>query len=117
MAMQRLGRERSRPQSVELDAELLEDPEPNGQEEEAWKSELGPYLTDCMGELSQKSQNVLKLRYHLDLSYEQIGGMLGGTRQYIGRLLHKCQEKLKKCIERKLAKRVATKEIEKRAWS
>jgi RNA polymerase sigma factor (sigma-70 family) len=60
---------------------------------------LMPKLEECLKQLSPKAQRVLKLRYFSEMTNEKIGQRLGGSKQYIGRLITKCQFTLRKCLE------------------
>jgi RNA polymerase sigma factor (sigma-70 family) len=62
---------------------------------------LLPRLDECLSMLTPKAQQVLKLRYHGEMTNENIGNLLGGSKQYIGRLISQCLRKLKKCLQKK----------------
>lgn len=65
-----------------------------------WVTQMMPKLDGCMQGLTTKAREVLKLRYSTDLTNEAIGEMVGGSKQYIGRLIKESTEKLKGCLER-----------------
>lgn len=60
-----------------------------------------PRLENCLGELSDKAQQALRLRFREDLPFENIGCLLGGSKQYINRLVHQSLVSLKDCLERR----------------
>lgn len=66
-----------------------------------WTEELAPRLTTCLERLTPKAREVLQLRFGTELTNEAIGGLLGGSKQYIGRLIKESTEKLKKCLDAK----------------
>jgi RNA polymerase sigma factor (sigma-70 family) len=84
--------------SADMDAFLAE--ACGSVEESAWARALLPRLEDCLGELSPKAQRVLRLRYRKELTNERIGSLVGGSKQYIGRLIRQSLRALRKCLER-----------------
>lgn len=80
--------------------ELLVDDSDFSAEQKADVKLLLPRLEECLGRLTPKAQQVLKLRYNGDLPNEKIGDLLGGSKQYIGRLITQCHEMLRKCLEK-----------------
>ncbi len=62
---------------------------------------LMPRLDDCLKGIGPKAQETLRLKFVVDLTNEHIGRLLGGSKQYIGRLIQKSLDALKICIERK----------------
>lgn len=66
-----------------------------------WVQQMTPKLGGCLDGLTPKAREVLRLRFSTDLTNEVIGEMLGGSKQYIGRLIKESTEKLKACLERK----------------
>jgi RNA polymerase sigma factor (sigma-70 family) len=57
-------------------------------------------LERCLGQLTPKARSTLKLRFGEDLAQEHIGQVLGGSKQYIGKLIRQSVEKLRMCLER-----------------
>ena len=62
---------------------------------------LLPGLDDCLGTLTPKAQSSIRLKYRQDLSNEQIGRMIGGSKQYIGRLIKQSLALLRDCLQQK----------------
>ncbi len=69
-------------------------------EETAMVRNLMPRLEHCLPTLTPKAQQVLRLRFNEQLSNERIGTILGGSRQYIGRLIRQSLDVLRLCIEK-----------------
>jgi RNA polymerase sigma factor (sigma-70 family) len=59
---------------------------------------LLPKLDKCLAELTPKAQSVLRLKYTRQLTDREIGNILGGSKQYIGRLLRNSLVLLRDCI-------------------
>ncbi len=55
-------------------------------------------LEQCLQKLRPKAQEALRLRYAGDLTQTEIGAIVGGSKQYIGRLLSQSIEKLRACL-------------------
>lgn len=68
-------------------------------EERANYALLLPRLGHCMEELTPKAQEVLRLRFRSELTNQKIGGLVGGSKQYIGRLIKRSLEILRGCLE------------------
>ncbi|MFT7579403.1 MAG: RNA polymerase sigma factor (sigma-70 family) [Myxococcota bacterium] len=83
----------------ELLQETVADDDALGQDVLAGTALLLPKLGDCLDILTPKAQQVLKLRFGGDLTNERIGVLVGGSKQYIGRLIRQSTEKLRTCIE------------------
>ncbi len=62
---------------------------------------LMPILEKCLETLSPKAQKTLRLKYKKKISNEKIGRHLGGSKQYIGRLINSSLKALRLCIESK----------------
>ena len=77
-----------------VDAER--DPAPD---QAIWARQMMPRLGGCLEQLTPKAREVLKLRFSTELTNESIGDILGGSKQYIGRLIKESTDKLKKCLE------------------
>lgn len=88
----------NRSASFDMDS-LLDEPEVNSQEQ-AENRVLLPRLEHCLGELTPKAQQVLKLRFVKGLANEKIGELLGGSKQYVGQLIRKSLVALRQCLER-----------------
>jgi RNA polymerase sigma factor (sigma-70 family) len=55
-------------------------------------------LAECIRKLTPKAQEALRLRYSGELTQGEIGAIVGGSKQYIGRLLSQSIEKLRACL-------------------
>lgn len=64
-------------------------------------SVLLPSLDECLDGLKPKAREVIRLKYGEDFANERIGGLVGGSKQYIGKLLRQSLAKLRECLERK----------------
>ena len=69
-------------------------------EDQAVLTNLMPRLDLCLPNLTDKAQQTLRLKYMEQWSNEQIGTIVGGSRQYIGRLLKQSLDFLRLCIEK-----------------
>ena len=67
-------------------------------EDEAVYSTLMPKLSHCLDNLTDKAKQTLRLKYTEQWSNERIGEIVGGSRQYIGRLIRQSLSVLKTCI-------------------
>jgi RNA polymerase sigma factor (sigma-70 family) len=90
-------RKRDTHSSLDFDIEDFTDRTP---ETHAEATKLMPRLDRCLGLLTEKAGQCLRLKYTRDLTNEDIGRLLGGSKQYIGRLIQKSLEALRKCIEK-----------------
>ena len=68
-------------------------------EELASLSILMPRLDECLESLSPKAQQTLRLKFGTEITNERIGALVGGTKQYIGRLIGRSLETLRGCID------------------
>lgn len=64
-----------------------------------WAQQMMPRLDGCLEHLTPKARDVLKMRFATDLTNEAIGEIVGGSKQYIGRLIKESTEKLRKCLD------------------
>lgn len=64
-----------------------------------WARQMMPRLSGCLEHLTPKAREVLKLRFSTELTNESIGDIVGGSKQYIGRLIKESTDKLKKCLD------------------
>jgi RNA polymerase sigma factor (sigma-70 family) len=55
-------------------------------------------LEHCFRKLTPKAQEAVRLRYSADLTQQQIGAIVGGSKQYIGRVLAQSIDKLRECL-------------------
>ena len=62
---------------------------------------LLPGLNDCISALTPKAQSTIRLKYRQELSNEEIGSMVGGSKQYIGRLIKQSLALLRDCLQQK----------------
>lgn len=97
---QSLELRRKRDRNVALDGDIIDsgsiDPE-----EQAIVNTLLPRLDYCLDKLTPKAKQTLRLKFYSQLSNERIGQLLGGSKQYIGRLLKSSLSTMRKCLERK----------------
>lgn len=73
-------------------------------QDEIAKQELVGYLlllNECLEGLSPKAQSTIRLKFKKGLSNQDIGLLVGGSKQYIGKLIQKSLVLLKKCIHQK----------------
>ena len=86
--------------SLNTPIDKLEIPDIDGRdpEDDACLASLMPHLERCMTKLTPKSQQVLRLRYHRELTNQRIGELLGGSKQYIGKLVTQSIALLRKCM-------------------
>jgi RNA polymerase sigma factor (sigma-70 family) len=64
-----------------------------------WARQMMPRLDGCLEQLTPKAREVLKLRFSTELTNEAIGDIVGGSKQYIGRLIKESSDKLRTCLE------------------
>jgi len=69
-------------------------------EQQIWARQMMPRLDGCMEHLTPKAREVLKMRFSTELTNESIGEIVGGSKQYIGRLIKESTEKLRTCMDR-----------------
>ena len=101
MAARRAIRERARLGRVgNTDPEDYANAAMPSPEESAGSHELIPKLEGCLGKLTDKAQQAIKLRYYDDLTNSDIAVRLGASKQYIGRLLTVSMVALRRCLER-----------------
>ena len=85
----------------EVDEDAPDDGEPAAPEQSIWVGQMMPRLDGCLEGLTPKAREVLKLRFSTDLTNEVIGEMVGGSKQYIGRLIKESTDKLRTCLDKK----------------
>ena len=78
----------------------IEDASRRTPEMQAMYSTLLPRLERCLGHLTPKAQQTLRLKYLGELTNEEIGRRVGGTKQYIGQLIQKSLSALKACLKK-----------------
>ena len=71
---------------------------------------LIPRLEKCLTKLSPKAQMIVKLRFFRGKTNNDIGELVGVSKQYVGKLLSKVITVLRKCIERPGVKTPITQE-------
>jgi RNA polymerase sigma factor (sigma-70 family) len=98
MAMRRSLRLKAKRDASESDAVLEGEIDPAKPDEAAHVALLRPRLADCLNRLTPKAQEVIRLRYSGDLTNEEIGRLVGGSKQYIGKLLKQSQALLRTCL-------------------
>jgi RNA polymerase sigma factor (sigma-70 family) len=100
MAVQYAWKERDRRnRPIHIDMDELGDPSHGNPEELTMITSMLPRLEECLGRLSEKAQQAIKLHYYQEMPNEKIGELLGGSRQYIGRLISQSQVSLRKCLD------------------
>lgn len=77
----------------------------NSANPEHWQEthQLSTQLSKCLEGLTPKAQQVIRLRYGRQFTNERIGTLVGGSRQYIGRLLRRSLVLLRVCLEKATA--------------
>ena len=55
-------------------------------------------LRGCLGRLSNRQKEILRLRFHHELSFSAIGHRLGTSKQYAGRTAKEALGSLRKCV-------------------
>ena len=90
-------RKKSRIGPLEFD---IEDTSHITPEMQTMYARLLPRLERCLGYLTPKAQQTLRLKYLGELTNEEIGGRVGGTKQYIGQLIKKSLAALNTCLEK-----------------
>ena len=88
-----------REKMVCLKEDQLVDSHDLSQEDAAECAILMPRLNACLKELTPKAQQAIRLRYGKQMTNQRIGALLGGSKQYIGRLLTKSLKLLRICLE------------------
>ncbi len=88
-----------RDKNVSTDFENLVDADEPSPEDAVGSAMMMPRLNGCLEELTPKAQQVIRLRFGRQMTNEKIGGLVGGSKQYIGRLLRSSLELLRKCLE------------------
>lgn len=81
----------------EVDEERLisEDPKDHSIEKRMIKQEEASHLLNEVRKLSQKHQEVLRLKFEEELSYKEISAITGHSSSYVGVLLHEAIVKLR----------------------
>ena len=75
-------------------------------EGEALLTDLRPLLNHCLGRLTQRARECLRLKYQNELSNERIGDRTGVSKQYVGRLISQSLETLRTCLEKNVPARI-----------
>ena len=70
-----------------------------GPEAAAGLALLRPKLVECLGLLRPKARRVMQLKYGAEMANERIGELVGGSKQYIGRLIKDSLARLRECLE------------------
>lgn len=68
-------------------------------EDRALAKLIFPRIEGCLPQLTSKARQALRLRFAVELTNEAIGDLIGGSKQYIGRLLTQSLEVLRRCVE------------------
>jgi RNA polymerase sigma factor (sigma-70 family) len=89
---------RRRKKSVRLGFDPMDEAGATPEEMAHWHA-LKPYLDGCLEKLTPKARQALRLKYGQKLSNAEIGRMLGGSKQYVSRLVIECLGVLRQCIE------------------
>lgn len=101
MAVRRsLRRKQKAHQNISFDEMELPSKEHVTPEEDASVSLLLPKLSECLSTLTPKAQSVVRLKYTKQMTNEHIGQTVGGSKQYIGRLLTQSLDVLLNCLQK-----------------
>lgn len=90
-ALQRKRRSREVVASIDVPQDALG-------EEAAERAVLSERIEECAHVLTPKARTVLRLRFAGDLTAEKIGELVGGSKQYIGKLITKSCALLRECV-------------------
>lgn len=60
---------------------------------------FGQIMGHYISKLTPKAQSILRLKYEQDLPNEQIGKLVGGSKQYIGKVLNNSILKLRESVQ------------------
>lgn len=90
--------QKARDRAGEFDEETIADAE-GSNDNAIWTQQVLPRLDGCLTHLTSKAREVLKLRFSTELTNEAIGEIVGGSKQYIGRLIKESTDKLRKCLD------------------
>lgn len=105
MAIRRATTYRNRSaKSVSMAVELEDTNGANPEEIAHWLT-LVPRLEGCLGALSPKARQALRLSFGHHQTHVEIGHEIGGSKQYIGRLIKQSLKALKRCMESPLTSR------------
>lgn len=96
---ERRGHESAKHERVDLAG--VEDTDQPSAEDKALVSTLQPHVERCLGQLGNQAQQVLRLRFHNDMSNQRIAQLKGVSKQYIGRLVTKSLVAMRRCLQRK----------------
>lgn len=99
MAARQALRQRDRRARHEPISAELPDPQSKDPLEALALARAGVHVARCLEELTPKARWVLKLRFDADLTQEHIGRVAGGSKQYIGRLITRSLDALRRCLE------------------
>ena len=77
----------------------IEDMDSDTPESRAIVARLTPQLKTCLSHLTPKARQALRLKFTGEMTHEEIGHRIGGTKQYIGRLIRKSLEALRQCLD------------------
>ena len=94
-----LRRRKQRDRQDELGGDELGAEPSRTAEDMAGVALLRPQLGRCLEQLTPKAQQVLNLRFGSEMTNERIGQLVGGSKQYIGRLIRQSTEKLRECLD------------------
>lgn len=90
---------KKRAKAVPLDFDVHDTNSMTPEEAAGWRSMM-PQLNRCLERLTPKAKLALRLKYGRQLTNEKIGQLLGGSKQYMGRLIGHSLEALRRCIEK-----------------
>ena len=89
---------RRQQKSVRLGFDPEDEARVSAEERAHWQA-LAPFLEGCLGKLTPRARQALRLKYGHHLNNVTIGRQLGTSKQYISRLVIDCLQALRKCIE------------------
>lgn len=56
-------------------------------------------LVHCLGKVTPRTRHVLRMRFHHDMTLEAVGEVIGTSKQYVGKVLAKALQALRRCME------------------
>lgn len=57
-------------------------------------------LESCIAHLTPKAQQVVKMKYYLQMTNEEIGQVVGHSKQHVGRIIKKSTKLLRGCLKK-----------------
>ena len=66
------------------------------------QKQLGEHIQYCIGKLSPTQRQTVHLAFFEDLSYKEIGGILGNPEGTIKARMFHAKQALKRCLQRRM---------------